>query len=143
MPLIPAFPREFSMAMSDRPLSPHLQIWRWNVTMALSILHRATGILLSFGLLLLAGWLLALARGPSAYEQFAAFAVSWPVKLAMALLLVSFCYHFANGIRHLLWDMGMGLERRQARLSGRVVVVAVVLVSALLLYVFFAGGAAS
>ena len=127
--------------MASRPLSPHVFIYRFAYTMALSILHRTTGILLSFGLLLLVGWLLALALGPSAYVQFAAFAASWPVKLALALLLVSFCYHFANGIRHLFWDMGMGLERRQARLSARIVVVAVVLVSALLLYVFFAGGA--
>jgi succinate dehydrogenase / fumarate reductase cytochrome b subunit len=107
--------------------------------MALSILHRATGLMLAFGLLLLVGWLMALAAGPDDYAAFAAFARGWPVKLALALLLVSFCYHFANGIRHLCWDLGWGMERGQARLSGRIVVIAVVLVSAALLYVFFGG----
>ena len=60
----------------SRPMSPHLTIWKWGPHMAVSILHRATGLLLSFGLLLLAGWLLALALGPSAYAQFSAFAAS-------------------------------------------------------------------
>lgn len=126
--------------MAPRPLSPHLFIYRFAYTMALSILHRATGVLLSAGLLLLVGWLAALATGPQQYEAFAAFAASWPVKAALALLLVGFCYHFANGIRHLVWDTGRGLERRQARLSARIVLVCVVFASAALLYVFFGRG---
>jgi succinate dehydrogenase / fumarate reductase, cytochrome b subunit len=126
--------------MAFRPLSPHLFIYRFAYTMALSFLHRATGMLLSFGLLLLIGWLLALASGPAAYESFAAFAASWPVKVLLALLLASFCYHFANGIRHLCWDLGWGLERKQARASGRIVVIVAALVAALLLYLFFARG---
>jgi succinate dehydrogenase / fumarate reductase cytochrome b subunit len=129
--------------MASRPLSPHVFIYRFAYTMALSILHRATGLLLSAGLLLLVAWLAALAAGPGAYDTFAAFAASWPVRVALALLLVAFCYHFANGIRHLVWDTGRGLERRQARLSARIVIISVVLVSALLLYVFFGRGAAA
>lgn len=128
--------------MAFRPLSPHLSIYRFAYTMALSVLHRATGMLLSFGLLLLVGWLLALASGASAYECFRAFAASWPVKLALGLLLASFCYHFANGIRHLCWDLGWGLERKQARASARLVVIAAALVAALLLYLFFGRGGA-
>jgi succinate dehydrogenase / fumarate reductase cytochrome b subunit len=122
--------------MVSRPLSPHVFIYKFAYTMALSILHRASGLLLAAGLLLLVAWLLALAAGPDAYASFAAFAGSWPVKLALALLLVSFVYHFANGIRHLCWDAGWGLERRQARLSARIVVIAVVLASAALLFLF-------
>jgi succinate dehydrogenase / fumarate reductase cytochrome b subunit len=123
--------------MASRPLSPHVFIYRFAYTMALSILHRATGMLLSFGLLLLVGWLIALAAGPDPYANFAAFARSWPVKLGLALLLVSFLYHCANGIRHLCWDIGWGLVRGQARLSARIVVIAVALASAALLYLFF------
>lgn len=122
--------------MVSRPLSPHVFIYRFAYTMALSILHRATGLLLAVGLLLLVGWLLALAAGPDAYGSFSAIAGSWPVKLALALLLVSFVYHIANGIRHLCWDAGWGLERHQARLSARLVVIAVVLASAALLFLF-------
>jgi succinate dehydrogenase / fumarate reductase cytochrome b subunit len=120
--------------MAARPLSPHLSIYRFAYTMALSILHRATGVLLAFGLVLLVAWLTALASGPGAYAGFAAFAGSWPVRLVLALLLGSFCFHFANGIRHLCWDMGWGLERSQARRSGRLVVIATVLLAAPLIY---------
>ena len=125
--------------MASRPLSPHLSVYRFAYTMALSVLHRATGIAISFGLLLLVGWLLALAAGPQPYEEFSAFAATWPLKVVIGGLLVSFCYHLANGIRHLFWDMGFGLERREARRSGRIVVVATVLLSAALLYFFLVG----
>lgn len=122
---------------TSRPLSPHLTIYRFAYTMALSILHRATGVAMSFGLVLLVGWLMALAAGPDTHAQFAAFAGHWLVKVVIGLLLVSFCYHFANGIRHLCWDIGWGLERHQARASARIVIVAVVIVAAVLLYLFF------
>lgn len=129
--------------MSSRPLSPHLSIYRFAYTMALSILHRATGVAMSVGIVLLVAWLVALASGPDAYAAFQAFAAHWPVQVALALFVVAFCYHLANGIRHLCWDIGWGLERRQARRSARVVVVGVALVAALLLWLFFAPGAAS
>lgn len=124
-------------AMPPRPLSPHLFIYRFAYTMASSIFHRATGLVLSAGLLLLVGWLLALASGPEAHAQFDAFAMSWPIQIVLGGLVVSFCYHFANGIRHLFWDIGRGLERREARRSARLVVIATVLASAALLYLFF------
>jgi len=127
--------------MTTRPLSPHLSVYRFAYTMATSIFHRATGLALSAGLLLLAGWLTALAMGPRSHASFVAFAGSWPVEVLLALLLVAFCYHFANGIRHLVWDTGRGLERREARLGARIVVIATVLASALLIYLFFGRGA--
>jgi succinate dehydrogenase / fumarate reductase cytochrome b subunit len=126
--------------MSSRPLSPHLSIYRFAYTMALSILHRATGIFLSLGLLLLVAMLVALAQGEGAWQQFLGFARSWPVKLWLVLLLVAFSYHFANGIRHLVWDTGRGLERHQARASARLVLVFTVLASAALVYLFFFTG---
>jgi succinate dehydrogenase / fumarate reductase cytochrome b subunit len=127
--------------MASRPLSPHLSIYRFAYTMTLSILHRATGMLLSLGLVLLVAWLAALASGEGSYGTFTRVATSWPVQLLIGLLLVSFCYHLANGVRHLVWDLGLGLERRQARASGRAVVVFTVLAAALVLYfAFFHGG---
>lgn len=128
--------------MASRPLSPHLSIYRFAYTMATSILHRGTGLLLALGLLLLVWWLVALASGPDAYAAFAACAGSWPVKLLLALLLAGFCYHFANGIRHLFWDIGWGLERHQARRSARIVVIAAALLFLVLLWLFFGRGVA-
>lgn len=126
--------------MAQRPLSPHFTVYRFAYTMTLSILHRATGVLLSLGLLLLVAWLSALAGGAESYARFASLASSWPVQTGIALLLAAFCYHFANGIRHLFWDMGMGFERHQARASGRVVVIFTLLASAAVLYLVFGRG---
>jgi succinate dehydrogenase / fumarate reductase, cytochrome b subunit len=128
--------------MASRPLSPHISIYRFAYTMALSILHRATGMAMSLGIVLLVAWLLALASGPDAYARYATFAGHWPARLVIGVLLAAFCYHFANGIRHLFWDIGWGLERQQARRSARIVVVVAALAAAMLLYVFLGQGAA-
>jgi succinate dehydrogenase / fumarate reductase cytochrome b subunit len=124
--------------MAHRPLSPHLTIYRFAYTMALSIVHRITGVALAVGLIALVLWLAALAGGAEAYAGFLGFAGAWPFKVLLGLWLAAFVYHFFNGIRHLLWDAGIGLERAQARRSATIVVVAVVVVSLLLLYVLFA-----
>jgi succinate dehydrogenase / fumarate reductase cytochrome b subunit len=81
---------------------------------------------LSAGLVLLATWLVALASGPERYVTFAACIATWPGKALLGALLLAFCYHFCNGIRHLLWDLGVGLERRAARRSATVVIAAAV-----------------
>jgi succinate dehydrogenase / fumarate reductase cytochrome b subunit len=127
--------------MPNRPLSPHLTIYRFAYTMALSILHRITGVALAAGLVVLVWWLAALASGTGAYDQFLAVAGSWVFRVLLALWLVAFVYHFCNGIRHLFWDAGMGLERAQARRSATIVVVLVVVVSAALIYLLFVRGA--
>jgi succinate dehydrogenase / fumarate reductase cytochrome b subunit len=129
--------------MATRPLSPHLFIYRFAYTMALSILHRAAGLAMSLGILLLVAWLLALASGPEAYGRYAAFAGSWPVRVVLALGVWAFCFHFANGIRHLFWDIGMGLERAQARRSARLVVAVAVVAALFFLYAFFFRGGAA
>src|SRR6478736_221913 len=131
------------MAMARRPVSPHWQVYRFAYTMALSILHRATGLVLSLGLLLLAAWLAAAATGPDCYAAFREFAGSWPVKVLVGGGIVAFCYHLSNGVRHLLWDLGLGLERAEARRSGRIVVVTTVLLAAALLWLFLIRGAVS
>ncbi|MEX0900208.1 MAG: succinate dehydrogenase, cytochrome b556 subunit [Gammaproteobacteria bacterium] len=103
---------------ADRPLSPHLQVYRWTLTMTLSILHRVTGVTLSAGLLLLVSWLLAAADGPERYAEMQGF-LDGPI--GMTLLIgwtFALALHFANGIRHLFWDMLIGLDMPQARASG-------------------------
>lgn len=103
---------------SARPLSPHLQIYRWQYTMALSILHRITGVALSVGLLLFVYWLLAVAQGPDAYERALGVFAHPLTRIALIGFSFAFFYHLLNGVRHLAWDTGHGLERKAARLSG-------------------------
>ncbi len=110
------------MDNTNRPLSPHIGVYRWRITSTLSILHRGTGVALSLSVLLLAAWLLAAASGAGAYRAVTGLIAS-PVGL---LILVgasyAFFFHLANGIRHLFWDAGMGFEMEQARASGWTVV---------------------
>ena len=119
------------MAQASRPLSPHLGIYRWYLTMALSIAHRVTGAGLTVGLLLLAWWLLALAGGP---ESFATVQAAMD-NIFGALILFGFTlflfYHSLNGIRHLVWDTGRNLDKDGARASGIVVLGATAFLTAL------------
>lgn len=99
----------------SRPLSPHLQIWRYHATMAASITHRFTGMALYGGTLLIAVWLFALASGPDAYAAVEAVAFSIPGQVLLFLWAVAVLYHFANGIRHLVWDgPGAGFDPKIA-----------------------------
>lgn len=98
---------------SDRPLSPHLTIWRWGPGMLVSILHRITGSGLAvLGLALLTWWLWALAAGPDAYASFAAHASRWYGLVALVGLTWAFWQHLLSGIRHLVMDIGAGMELR-------------------------------
>jgi len=106
-----------------RPLSPHLQIYRWPVTMATSIAHRAAGIALSAGTILLAWWLIAAATGADAYHVFAASAANPVGQIVLFGLVWSLAFHLFNGIRHLVWDIGRGFEVRTANRSGVTVAV--------------------
>ena len=107
-----------SGGLRPRPLSPHLQIYRRQLTSVLSILHRATGILLSAGALLLVWWLIAVAAGPESYETFSAAAGSVPGRVLLFGWTLSLFYHLANGIRHLWWDTGRGLDLPSVYRSG-------------------------
>lgn len=117
------------MATRPRPLSPHLQVYRPMYTMVTSITHRATGCALALGLGLLAWWLLALASGPAAYARVRAILGSPLGFIALAGLVLAFWYHFCNGLRHLNWDLGRGLEKASARRSASVVAVATLALS--------------
>lgn len=107
------------MAEADsRPLSPHLQIYRWTITMASSILHRATGAGLGLGMVALAWWLVAAASGPEAFAQAQACLASIPGRLVLFGFTWSLMFHFLNGLRHLAWDIGWGFELKAATVSG-------------------------
>lgn len=97
-----------------RPLSPHLQVWRWHITMFSSIMHRVTGFGATAGLILIAAWLVSLALGREAYTLFVQYAAS-PVGLVLWFLLsLGGFVHLAGGLRHFVWDMGAGLKPKSA-----------------------------
>jgi len=111
------------MNEARRPVSPHLQVYRWQLNMLLSTMHRITGLLLSLGAVVLALWLLAVAGGAESYADMAAVTTAGWFKLP--LIVWSFCLflHLANGIRHLAWDAVFGFERSQIFASGKLVLV--------------------
>ena len=118
------------MSNYDRPLSPHISIYRWPITMALSILHRITGIGLSVGFIVLVAWLFDAASGPDAYAVFTSVMDTVIGKFLLVAWSFAFFYHLSNGARHLVWDTGRGLEKSQANLSSWLVLVATVVLTA-------------
>lgn len=120
--------------MNQRPLSPHLGVYKFMYTMSLSILHRITGAAGTVGFLAFVWWLMALASGPEAYARALGVLATPLAKLLLVGFTFSFIYHFCNGIRHLVWDTGRGMERAQARRSGAVVIVVAVLLTALVVW---------
>jgi succinate dehydrogenase / fumarate reductase cytochrome b subunit len=99
-------------------LSPHLQVWRWHVTMLTSILTRATGVALYVGALILAGWAVALALGEDAFIAYTGMLGTPLGLLVMFGLTLALYFHLAAGIRHLFWDAGTGLAPKTADLTG-------------------------
>jgi succinate dehydrogenase / fumarate reductase cytochrome b subunit len=98
-------------AKASRPLSPHLQIYRWPVTMTVSILHRVTGGALYFGTLLLAWWLIAAAAGPGPFETANAVFGSWIGRLVLFGYTWALVHHLLGGLRHFVWDFGAGFSK--------------------------------
>ena len=112
------------MAAGNRPLSPHLQVYRPQLTSMLSILHRITGVALAVGTLLLVYWLAAAAGGPESYAAAQGFIGSFFGQLLLFGWTVALFYHLANGIRHLFWDAGYGFELPTVQRSGLAVLAA-------------------
>lgn len=134
-------PHETGAPATRRPLSPHLTIYRWQVTMLASITHRVTGIGLGLGALVLAWWLVAVSNGPEGYGGFMDYADT-PLGL---LILFGFTwalsFHFLNGIRHLAWDLGYGFEKHIATQTGSLVyVLSVVLALAIFAFAWTGHG---
>lgn len=113
------------MAWNDkRPLSPHLQIYKLPLTAFLSIAHRATGIVNSAAIVLLVLLIASASGSPESYEFMSGIANSWFGKLVLFGFTLTLYYHMANGIRHLFWDVGLGLDLETAKKSGNVCLVA-------------------
>ena len=109
------------MVAGNRPLSPHLQIYRWHLSMATSILHRMSGVVLALGLLLLTWWLAAAASGPEYFYLVHDIMASWIGRLILLGFTAALFFHLFNGIRHLMWDIGYGFEIETAQRLGYLV----------------------
>ena len=130
------------MTQRERPLSPHLQVYRWQITNTMSILNRVTGVALAAAAIGLAWWLVAVALGPQAYAQSRGVMAS-PIGV-IAMLGLSFCliYHTLNGLRHLLWDIGYGYEIPKVYATGWTVVALTVVATLALWFLGWRGAAA-
>jgi|TARA_B100001079_G_C16188195_1_gene416016 succinate dehydrogenase / fumarate reductase cytochrome b subunit len=106
------------MKLVKRPLSPHLQVYKPQLTSVLSITHRGTGVFLSLGALVLTYWLVSLAVSEELFNSFHLHTTFWYGKLFLIGFVFSLYYHLANGIRHLFWDIGLGLEISTTYKSG-------------------------
>ncbi len=127
-------------ARIDRPLSPHLQTYRMTLTMAMSVVHRATGIALYFGTLLLAWWLIAAASGPAAYAHVQGFMASWLGRLVAFGYTWALIHHLLSGMRYLIWDLGRGFEPREREWLTRAALIGSITLTILLWVAAFAMG---
>jgi succinate dehydrogenase / fumarate reductase cytochrome b subunit len=112
------------MSTMKRPLSPHLSVYRWPITMTLSILHRISGIALTAGLVIFAAWLVTAASGAEQYNYFIALLDGLLGRVLLAGWSFAFFFHLSNGVRHLFWDAGYGFEKGQANASAVAVIIA-------------------
>lgn len=128
------------MPQAERPLSPHLQVYRPQLTSVLSILHRLTGVALAVGTLVLVWWLAAAARGPEAFDIAQTFIGMIIGRLLLFGWTFALFYHLFNGIRHLFWDAGYGYELATAYRSGWAVVIASVVLTILVWVMGYAAG---
>ena len=116
-----------------RPLSPHLQVWRWHATMASSIAHRATGVALYFGAVAIAVWLVLLALGAEGSIAFLFEGpMAWVTRFGLILLTYAVSYHWFNGLRHLLWDFGKGYDPKGSNTRSVMIFIAAVIPTVLL-----------
>ena len=118
------------MANLERPLSPHLQIYRWPLAMAISILHRITGVALAVGAVLMVMIIVAVAAGPQFYEAIHSLLITKVGKAFLFLWTFALFLHLFNGIRHLVWDAGYGFEKGTTRNSGVVILLATFVLTA-------------
>lgn len=125
----------------QRPLSPHLQVYRPQLTSMLSILHRGSGIFLSLGAPVLVFWLMSIASGPEAYAAWQQGVQHWLAQLFLLGWTFALFYHLSNGIRHLFWDIGKGFELDTLHKSGWAVLASALLLTALTVYLVLNGGA--
>ena len=123
------------MSNNGRPLSPHLSIYRWPITMTMSILHRATGVAMSVGFIVLAGWLLDAAIGAETYAAMMSYLDTFVGKALFIGWSFAFFFHLSNGMRHLVWDFGRGFEKPQANASAWFVLILAFILTAVFWWV--------
>ena len=123
----------------DRPLSPFLT-YRWTLTMAMSIVHRITGIALYAGTVLLAWWLIATASGPGAYANLQAFTSSWIGRVIVFGYTWALIHHMLSGIRHLIWDLGYGFGPNEREWLTRAALISGIILTIILWIVAYAVG---
>lgn len=127
--------------LPDRPLSPHLSIYRFTWTMAMSIAHRITGSIAYFAVPLLAVYLWAVADGRTSYDRLAGYAGSWFGMFVLIGLTWAVIHHTIGGIRHIFWDSGMGVDRASRLLWSQGTLVGSIFLTILLWLVILLGGA--
>ena len=120
------------MSTRPRPLSPHLQVYRPQVTSVLSILHRATGLFLVLGTLMIVFWVIAPALGHNIFISYQVWLGSVVGKVLLFFWGFSLFYHWSNGIRHLLWDLGWGYDIERVYTTGWIVIMISVVLTGLL-----------
>ena len=125
-----------SARRGDRPLSPHLQIYRWPVTMLTSILHRVTGVAIAAGLAFVTLFLVATAMGRDTFNIVHSLLAAWYGRLVLFGFSLALSYHLLNGIRHLVWDTGAGFGLKTSRNSGLAVLFGTFVLT---LIIWFAG----
>jgi succinate dehydrogenase / fumarate reductase cytochrome b subunit len=123
--------------MPERPLSPHLSVYRLKYTLVSSIVNRGTGLALSIGFILLLYWVMALFRGPQSYANAEVVFAHPLFKVVLSGFIFAFSYHLIAGVRHLIWDMGRGMERRQSQMSAWAVGILSVLLTLVIVYIAF------
>ncbi|WP_395376367.1 succinate dehydrogenase, cytochrome b556 subunit [Marinicella sp. W31] len=112
------------MRNTNRPLSPHMQVYKPQLTSMLSITHRATGIFLSFGLVVFVSWLALIATHAEKANWLISFFSTWYGQVLLFGWIFCFFYHFSNGIRHLFWDAGKGFDMKTVYTTGYLVLAA-------------------
>ena len=122
------------MESVKRPLSPHLQIYKPQLTSILSITHRGTGVFLSLGALLLTCWLVGLNAGEEVFNSLQLHTSTWYGKISLSAFVFSFYFHFTNGVRHLFWDAGKGLEIKTVYVTGYTCIAMSIVLSVITLY---------
>ena len=109
------------MKKEDLPISPHLQIYKPQITSILSITHRITGFFLNFSIIIFVLWIMSLSLGESTYEVFIEYIKIIPIKIIFFFLLLGFFYHLLNGFRHIIWDFGYFIENKSSAILGYIV----------------------
>ncbi|MDP7194603.1 MAG: succinate dehydrogenase, cytochrome b556 subunit [SAR202 cluster bacterium] len=123
------------MENKNNPLSPHLQIYSWNISSLLSITHRIVGVINTIAIIFICLWLILLSFGESNYELIQIFLQSFYGKFFTIALSWSFSFHILNEIRHLAWDMGYGFDLKTSQITG-IITISGSFILAILIYLF-------